>query len=79
MNDKGQNLENYQNSRVGTSPKIRKSRVYTQTLNNSHGITGIGIGLVVARRIVAKHGGRMWADCKPKEGATFLFVLRMKP
>ena len=50
-----------------------------QRLNNSHGITGIGIGLVIARRIVEKHGGRMWADCKPKEGATFFFVLPMKP
>ncbi len=34
-----------------------------------------GIGLTFCKRIVEAHGGRIWIDSKPSEGATFRFVL----
>jgi len=39
---------------------------------------GIGIGLSLAERIVTRHEGRMWADARVDDGATFYFTLPKK-
>ncbi|MDT3736396.1 MAG: PAS domain S-box protein [Denitratisoma sp.] len=36
---------------------------------------GQGVGLTTAHRVVARHGGRIWAEAAPGSGATFFFTL----